>query len=54
MHARAMTEETKADLREVKNRMQEVGSYDNGDNAIRTASSGESSDDSDVEEVLYI
>lgn len=51
VHASAMTEEMRTHLRVVKNCMREMGSYDNGDNAIRTASSGDSSDDSDEEEV---
>jgi hypothetical protein len=54
VRASAMPEALKTHLRELKNHMKNEGSYDYGDSAIRTASSGESSDDSDVEESFCI
>ena len=55
VRASAMPAALRTHLRELKNHMQEKGSYDCGGNAVRTtSSSGESSDDSDVEESFCI
>lgn len=52
--ASRMPPDFKANLVVLKVHMKQKNVYDCVDNAFRSASSGESSDDSDVEEVFYI
>jgi hypothetical protein len=53
VHACRMSPETKQSIITVENRMQSNGSYNNGENAIRTASLGDSTDNDDVESVFH-